>query len=191
MRRHSWERSAVHLREGLTTLTKLERLPTVNLNRRRRSTAINIVPLIDVLVVLLFFFLMTMQFREPRALDVTPPPMLSAGQGSAVERLVVEIAADGRLAIDGVPFPQTLDELAGTVEASQSAARSAATRAAPPRNQDSLQPLVAALRSAAKSRNVEAVLLRADQDAPLRYLTTVIDAATEAQLNTNVRLLTR
>ena len=45
---------------------------------RNRKTQINIVPLIDVMTVLIFFFLMTMRFDELMTLDVSPPSAESA-----------------------------------------------------------------------------------------------------------------
>lgn len=41
--------------------------------KRRRRAEINIVPLVDVLTSLIFFFLLTMQFKEIYAVDITPP----------------------------------------------------------------------------------------------------------------------
>ena len=38
---------------------------------RRRPPSINIVPLVDVLTVLLFFFMVTMQFKQSSTLNIT------------------------------------------------------------------------------------------------------------------------
>ena len=46
--------------------------------KRRRRAEINIVPLVDVLTSLIFFFLLTMQFKEIYAVDITPPSMKSS-----------------------------------------------------------------------------------------------------------------
>jgi biopolymer transport protein ExbD len=46
---------------------------------RKRRAEINIVPLVDVLMVLIFFFLMTMQFREPKVLNLELPSIETAG----------------------------------------------------------------------------------------------------------------
>ncbi|MDR2513498.1 MAG: biopolymer transporter ExbD [Puniceicoccales bacterium] len=45
---------------------------------RKRQNQINIVPLIDVMTVLIFFFLMTMRFDEIMTLDISPPSAESA-----------------------------------------------------------------------------------------------------------------
>ena len=44
--------------------------------RRRRRPMINIVPLVDVLTVLLFFFLVTMQFKQVSTLNIMVPKIL-------------------------------------------------------------------------------------------------------------------
>lgn len=67
----------------------------MELVRRKRSTAINIVPLIDVLVVLVFFFLMTMQFRNVRQLSIELPEAVSAGQGDESRRVRVVVTQEG------------------------------------------------------------------------------------------------
>ncbi|MDR3229635.1 MAG: biopolymer transporter ExbD [Puniceicoccales bacterium] len=45
---------------------------------RKRRPEINIVPLIDVMTALIFFFLMTMHFDEIQSLSITPPNAESA-----------------------------------------------------------------------------------------------------------------
>jgi biopolymer transport protein ExbD len=67
------------------------------LERQRKSPQINIVPLVDVLTVLLFFFLVTMQFRQLSALNLTLPEIQTAGQNQIAESIVIAIAADGTL----------------------------------------------------------------------------------------------
>lgn len=68
---------------------------------RRTRPGINIVPLIDVLIVLIFFILMTMQFRNLSTLDITPPKMETAGysEGSA-EAISVAINTAGSFFIN-------------------------------------------------------------------------------------------
>tara|TARA_R100000027_G_scaffold63666_3_gene56555 strand:+ start:8234 stop:8647 length:414 start_codon:yes stop_codon:yes gene_type:complete len=50
---------------------------------RKRRAEINIVPLVDVLMVLIFFFLMTMQFREPKVLNLELPSIETAGSSDS------------------------------------------------------------------------------------------------------------
>jgi biopolymer transport protein ExbD len=67
------------------------------LERPRKSPQINIVPLVDVLTVLLFFFLVTMQFRQLSALNLTLPEIHTAGQSQVAESVIIAISADGKL----------------------------------------------------------------------------------------------
>ncbi|MGF1448342.1 MAG: ExbD/TolR family protein [Opitutales bacterium] len=69
--------------------------------RRRRRNEINIVPLVDVLVVLIFFFLIMMEFRTQTVLAITPPAVESAGESEQVERLVVGVDAEGNFYYNG------------------------------------------------------------------------------------------
>ncbi len=62
---------------------------------RRIRREINIVPLVDVLMVLIFFFLMTMQFREARLLNITLPEMETAGVNRPETQLVLAVTRDG------------------------------------------------------------------------------------------------
>jgi len=50
---------------------------------RKRRAEVNIVPLVDVLMVLIFFFLMTMQFREQKVLNLELPEIETAGTSEA------------------------------------------------------------------------------------------------------------
>ena len=65
--------------------------------RRRRTPAINIVPLVDVLTVLLFFFLVTMQFKQVSSLNITVPKIETAGENEITEQIVIAISPEGEL----------------------------------------------------------------------------------------------
>lgn len=67
------------------------------INRRRRPPTINIVPLVDVLTVLLFFFLVTMQFKQNNALNLVLPEIETAGSNQISEDLLLAISAEGEL----------------------------------------------------------------------------------------------
>lgn len=64
--------------------------------RRRRRAEVNIVPLVDVLTVLIFFFLLTMQFKSIYAVDITPPKMDSSSAQSRARPAVISVTKDGR-----------------------------------------------------------------------------------------------
>ena len=67
------------------------------ITRRRRPPTINIVPLVDVLTVLLFFFLVTMQFKQNNALNLVLPEIETAGSNQISEDLLLAISTEGEL----------------------------------------------------------------------------------------------
>ncbi len=69
--------------------------------RRRRRPEINIVPLIDVLTILVFFFLVTMQYRDVAALNLVLPRIETAGTSERSGFLTIGIDASGNYSLDG------------------------------------------------------------------------------------------
>ncbi len=65
------------------------------IKRRRHKAEINIVPLVDVLMVLIFFFLMTMQFKNEEVLNITPPKIETAGENQLTNQILIAISPDG------------------------------------------------------------------------------------------------
>lgn len=63
--------------------------------RRRPKVGIDMVPLVDVLIVLIFFFLMTMQFRNLNVLHITPPRVESAGKNDPANEILIAVDAEG------------------------------------------------------------------------------------------------
>ncbi|MGB0408601.1 MAG: ExbD/TolR family protein [Opitutales bacterium] len=72
--------------------------------RRRRTPTINIVPLVDVLTVLLFFFLVTMQFKQVSALNITVPRIETAGENEMTEQVVIALSPEGALYLNDRPL---------------------------------------------------------------------------------------
>ena len=66
-------------------------------SHRRRHPSINIVPLVDVLTVLLFFFMVTMQFKQISALNITLPEIKTAGKNEVHERITIALSPDGEV----------------------------------------------------------------------------------------------
>jgi biopolymer transport protein ExbD len=64
-------------------------------SHRRRPPSINIVPLVDVLTVLLFFFMVTMQFKQVSALNITAPEIKTAGKNQINEQIVIALSPEG------------------------------------------------------------------------------------------------
>ena len=69
--------------------------------RRRRKREINIVPLIDVLTILIFFFQISMQFKQQKALNLTLPKIETAGRNQFNGPMVIAIDKDGYTYLNG------------------------------------------------------------------------------------------
>lgn len=128
------------------------------LSRRRRRAEINIVPLIDVLTILIFFFLVSMQFRERVALQLTLPKVETAGQNEVADTVVIAVDREDRIFFNGT-------------EATE-------------------EQLLALVREQAAASTDVQVLLKVDEDTPVKRLTFVMDACREVGLN-KIRLQSR
>jgi len=82
--------------------------------RRRRKAEINIVPLVDVLVVLIFFFLVSMQFRNLTLLNLTLPKIETAGKEQPTDSLQIGVDTEGQYFLNGVPVGD--DELVEQIQ---------------------------------------------------------------------------
>lgn len=109
----------------------------------RRKPKIDVVPLIDVLMVLIIFFLVTMQFQELRALNVKLPKIESAGSNLVRNELIISIKAKGETFVNGNPT-----------------------------DRDELEKL---LKSSASLTKKPMVLVVADENVPLKFVTEVVD----------------
>ncbi|HNX03891.1 MAG TPA: biopolymer transporter ExbD [Opitutales bacterium] len=63
--------------------------------RRRKPPEVNIVPLIDVLTTLIFFFLVMMQFRMGHTLNITLPEINTAGKNTLPRTIDISVTKDG------------------------------------------------------------------------------------------------
>jgi len=79
--------------------------------RPPRRTRENIVPMINVVFLLLIFFLMTAQIAPPEPFEITPPGSTSDARAHAPSTLF--IAADGTLAFQGARDEAVFAALAG------------------------------------------------------------------------------
>jgi biopolymer transport protein ExbD len=68
---------------------------------RKKSPRVDVIPLIDVLMVLILFFLTSMQFQDLRALNVKLPKIDSAGSNKISNQLVVSISKEGEYFLNG------------------------------------------------------------------------------------------
>ena len=70
--------------------------------RRRRSSAINIVPMLDVLTTILLYCLVMMQFKQPTAaLNITLPEINTAGKNVLGESINISVDKDGAYFYNG------------------------------------------------------------------------------------------
>ena len=76
--------------------------------RRRHKTGINIVPLVDVLMVLIFFFLMTMQFKNVEVLNITPPKIETAGSNQLTDQILIAVSPKGELYLNNQPVTEAI-----------------------------------------------------------------------------------
>jgi biopolymer transport protein ExbD len=69
--------------------------------RRRRRPELNLVPLIDVLVMLIFFAFVTMQFRSAQMLNITLPKIATAGKNEFKGTVTIAIDKSGVISFNG------------------------------------------------------------------------------------------
>lgn len=72
------------------------------IKRRQRKPYVNIVPLVDVLTVLLFFFIVTMQFKQFKVLNITMPEITTAGINQMDEQIIIAIDESGEIFFNGI-----------------------------------------------------------------------------------------
>lgn len=76
------------------------------LNRNRRRPRIDIVPLVDVLMVLIVFFLVTMQFKNLRALNLRMPKIETAGSNQLSNEIVLSLDRAGNYFLNNQPVSE-------------------------------------------------------------------------------------
>ncbi len=73
-------------------------------HKRRKRPELNLVPLIDVLVMLIFFAFVTMQFKSAATLNITLPKVETAGKNEFRGSVTISIDKDGPLTLNGKPI---------------------------------------------------------------------------------------
>ncbi|MCR6656886.1 MAG: biopolymer transporter ExbD [Opitutus sp.] len=69
--------------------------------KRRKRPEMNLVPLIDVLVMLVFFAFVTMQFKSAATLNITLPKVETAGKNEFKGTVTITIDKDGAVSFNG------------------------------------------------------------------------------------------
>ena len=126
--------------------------------RKRKRPEMNLVPLIDVLVMLIFFAFVTMQFRTISTMNLTLPKVETAGKSELKESLTISITKDGAVDFNG--RPATMETLA---------------------------ELVRQVGSVTKDITV---VIRLDENTPVKIMTEVMDVCRKQGLN-KIRLQSR
>ena len=72
-------------------------------SRRRARPEMNLVALIDVLVMLIFFAFVTMQFKSAATLNITLPKVETAGKNEFKGTVTISIDKDGSISFSTTP----------------------------------------------------------------------------------------
>lgn len=126
--------------------------------KRRRRPELNLLPLIDVLVMLVFFAFVTMQFRSMTTMNLTLPKVETAGKSEIKESLTISITKDGGVEVNG--------------------------------RQASFELLAQLVQEIGRVSKDITVVIRSDENTPLRYVTQAMDTCRKQGLN-KIRLQSR
>ena len=126
--------------------------------KKRKQHELNLVPLIDVLVMLVFFAFVTMQFRTVATMNLTLPKVETAGKSELKESLTISLSKEGTVDVNGHP---------ATME--------------------TLEEVVKQIGSVSKDITV---VIRSDENTPLRFVTQAMDTCRKQGLN-KIRLQSR
>ena len=117
---------------------------------RREELELNITPLIDIVFLLLIFFMVSTTFQKESQLQVQLPEATQSSQAEPKEPLELVISADGQYAIGG---HELADNQLGTV--------------------------IEALRKAAGGKHDQPLIVRADGRTPHQAVVRAMDAAAQ------------
>jgi biopolymer transport protein ExbD len=126
--------------------------------KKRKRLEMNLVPLIDVLVMLIFFAFVTMQFRSITTMNLTLPKVETAGKSELKESLTISLAKEGTVDVNGRPT-----------------------------SMETLEEVVRQIGSVSKDITV---VIRSDENTPLRFVTQAMDICRKQGLN-KIRLQSR
>ncbi len=122
--------------------------------RTREEPEINLIPFIDVLLVILIFLMLTTTYSKFTQLQLTLPVADAEQMRDRPKEVIVSVAADGRYAVNKTALEGR-----------------------------SVENVAAALTSAASAGNESIVIISADATAPHQAVVTVMEAARRAGLS--------
>ena len=126
--------------------------------KRRKRPELNLVPLIDVLVMLIFFAFVSMQFKQATTMNLTLPKVETAGKSELKDSLIISLSKEGTVDVNG--------------------------KAA------SMDTLDAVVREIGRISKDVTVVIRSDENTPLRFVTQAMDTCRTQGLN-KIRLQSR
>ena len=124
--------------------------------RTRRDIDINLTPLIDVVFLLLIFFMVSTSFIKDSHLSINLPKADARAAPGASARVEISIAEDGSYAVDGISL---VDKRSGTLRAALMSA------------------LVSGDASEKASEKAQSLIISADAAAPHQAVVTAMDVA--------------
>lgn len=123
-------------------------------SRDRDEPEINLIPFIDVLLVILIFMMLTTTYSKFTQLQLTLPVADVEQMRDRPKEVIVSVAADGRYAVNKTALEDR-----------------------------SVDSVAAALRTAASAGNESIIIISADATAPHQSVVTVMEAARRAGLS--------
>jgi biopolymer transport protein ExbD len=126
--------------------------------KRRKRPELNLVPLIDVLVMLVFFAFVTMQFKQATTMNLTLPKVETAGKSELKDSLTISLSKEGMVDVNGQKV--------------------------------TMEKLEQAVREIGQNRKDITVVIRSDENTPLRFVTEAMDTCRKQGLN-KIRLQSR
>ncbi|GAB3360992.1 MULTISPECIES: ExbD/TolR family protein [Giesbergeria] len=121
--------------------------------RQKEEPEINLIPFIDVLLVILIFLMLTTTYSKFTEMQLTLPVADTEQMRDRPKEIIVAVAADGRYAVN---------KMAVTGKG--------------------VDPMASALRDAAKGQSGSIIVISADATAPHQAVITVMEAARRAGL---------
>ncbi len=118
--------------------------------KKRKRPELNLVPLIDVLVMLVFFAFVTMQFKQATTMNLTLPKVETAGKSELKQSITISLSKEGAVDLDGQHATM-----------------------------DKLQELIQKMNLPKDTP----VVIRSDENTPLRFVTEAMDACRKHGLN--------
>lgn len=126
--------------------------------KRRKRPEMNLVPLIDVLVMLIFFAFVSMQFKQATTMNLTLPKVETAGKSELKDSLTISIGKEGSIDFNGQPA--------------------------------SMETLAELVKNVGEISKDVTVVIRSDENTPLRFVTEAMDVCRKQGLN-KIRLQSR